>query len=184
MAERHAGQVRKANSAPFLLHPLEVGALLHVFGYPERVIAAGLLHDILESSDTTVVELRMRFGLLIAGLVEAVSENPAVQDAVERKAPASASGGDRGLRKRPRSLRRTSCRRLPRDFGYRAACDARVTGDPTWRLKLDDHYLASGRMLEQQAQALTRSSKRSRSSSKPCTPCHRQHAPNSAFTSL
>ena len=85
-AERHAGQVREGDAAPFLLHPLEVGALLHVFRYPERVVAAGLLHDLLESSDTTAVELRMRFGPVIARLVESVSENPAIPDPVERKA--------------------------------------------------------------------------------------------------
>lgn len=147
MAERHAGQVRKADSAPFLLHPLEVGALLHVFGYPERVIAAGLLHDILESSDTTVVELRMRFGLLIAGLVEAVSENPAVQDAVERKArlrrQVATAGSEAAAIFAADKLSKV------REIRIRAACDARVTDDPTWRLKLD-HYLASSRMLEQQ----------------------------------
>src|SRR4051812_42881199 len=86
MADRHAGQLREVDSAPFLLHPLEVGALLSVFGYPERVVAAGLLHDVLENSDTTAMELRMRFGPVIASLVEAVSENPAVHDPVERKA--------------------------------------------------------------------------------------------------
>jgi (p)ppGpp synthase/HD superfamily hydrolase len=55
-------------------------------GYPEHVVTAGLLHDILESSDTTALELRMRFGAPIARLVEMVSEDPAVEDRVERKA--------------------------------------------------------------------------------------------------
>jgi (p)ppGpp synthase/HD superfamily hydrolase len=57
IAERHAGQVREGDAAPFLLHPLEVGALLHVFGYPEPVVAAGLLHDVLEDSDTSRMEV-------------------------------------------------------------------------------------------------------------------------------
>ena len=66
-------------------------------------MTAGLLHDVLESSDTTAVELRVRFGPVIAGLVEAVSENPAVQDPVERKArlrrqvAAAGAGSRRGL---------------------------------------------------------------------------------------
>ena len=33
-------------------------------------MTAGLLHDVLESSDTTAVELRVRFGPVIASLVE------------------------------------------------------------------------------------------------------------------
>src|SRR5688500_19223976 len=69
MAERHAGQVRKADSAPFLLHPLEVGALLHVFGYSEHVVTAGLLHDSLEGSDPTPVGLGLRCGPEITGRV-------------------------------------------------------------------------------------------------------------------
>src|ERR671932_2613021 len=61
-AERHAGQLREADAAPFLLHPLEVGALLHMFGYAEQVVAAGLLHDVLESSATSAEELHVRYG--------------------------------------------------------------------------------------------------------------------------
>jgi (p)ppGpp synthase/HD superfamily hydrolase len=86
MADRHAGQFREADRAPFVSHPLEVGAALHVFGYPEHVVAAGLLHDVLERSETSAVELRMRFGADVARLVEAVTEDPTVPDAVERKA--------------------------------------------------------------------------------------------------
>jgi (p)ppGpp synthase/HD superfamily hydrolase len=146
-AERHAGQVRAADSAPFLLHPLEVGALLHVFGYPERVVAAGLLHDILESSDTTAVELRMRFGSLIARLVEAVSENPAVRDPVERKArlrrQVAAAGGEAAAIFAADKLAKV------REIRIRAASEAGVTGDAELRRKLD-HYIASSRMLEQE----------------------------------
>jgi (p)ppGpp synthase/HD superfamily hydrolase len=146
-AERHAGQLRQGDAAPFLLHPLEVGALLHVFGYPERVVAAGLLHDILERSDTTAVELRMRFGPVIAGLVEAVSENPAVEDPVERKArlrrQVADAGGEAAAIFAADKLSKV------REIRIRAACDAGIAGDITLRLRLD-HYRASRRMLEQE----------------------------------
>ena len=147
MAERHAGQVRKADSAPFLLHPLEVGALLHVFGYPERVVTAGLLHDILESSDTTAVELRMRFGPLIAGLVEAVSENPAVQDPVERKARLRRQVAGAG----PEAAAIFAADKLSkvREIRIRAAGDPGLTSRASVRRRLD-HYVASRRMLEQE----------------------------------
>src|SRR4051812_33199629 len=42
-ASRHAGQVRDADHAPFILHPLEVAHLLHGRDYPDHVIAAGVL---------------------------------------------------------------------------------------------------------------------------------------------
>jgi (p)ppGpp synthase/HD superfamily hydrolase len=146
-AERHAGQLRQADAAPFLLHPLEVGALLHVFGYPERVVAAGLLHDILESSDTSAVELRMRFGPAIAGLVEAVSENPAVEDPVERKArlrrQVADAGGEAAAIFAADKLSKV------REIRIRAASDAGTAGDIALRRRLD-HYRASRRMLEQE----------------------------------
>jgi (p)ppGpp synthase/HD superfamily hydrolase len=147
MAERHAGQLREADAAPFLLHPLEVGALLFVFGYPERVVTAGLLHDILESSATTAVELRMRFGSVIASLVEAVSENPAVQDPVERKAALRRQVAAAG----PEAAAVFAADKLSkvREIRIRAACDAGFTSDTAQRQKLE-HYVASRYMLEQQ----------------------------------
>jgi (p)ppGpp synthase/HD superfamily hydrolase len=146
-AERHAGQLREADAAPFLLHPLEVGALLHLFGYPERVVTAGLLHDVLESSDTTAVELRVRFGSVIAGLVEAVSENPAVQDPVERKArlrrQVAAAGAEAAAVFAADKISKV------REIRMRAACDAVFPGDAALRRKLD-HYIASRLMLERE----------------------------------
>ena len=146
-AERHAGQLREADAAPFLLHPLEVGALLHVFGYPERVVTAGLLHDLLESSNTTAVELRMRFGPVIASLVEAVSEDPAVPDPVERKArlrrQVAAAGAEAAAVFAADKLAKV------REARIRAACDAGFKSRAGLRMKLD-HYVASRRMLERE----------------------------------
>ena len=45
---RHAGQYREIDHSPFIAHPVEVGSLLHGDGQPDEVIAAGLLHDVLE----------------------------------------------------------------------------------------------------------------------------------------
>lgn len=147
VAERHAGQFRDADAAPFLLHPLEVGAVLFVFGYPEHVVAAGLLHDILESSNTSAVEVRVRFGPEIARLVEAVSENPAVADPVERKARLRRQVAAAG----PEAAAVFAADKLSkvREIRIRAACDAGFGSDEAVRRKLD-HYAASRRMLEQQ----------------------------------
>ena len=37
--ELHRGQHRESDRAPFILHPLEVAALLHNTGHPEHVVA-------------------------------------------------------------------------------------------------------------------------------------------------
>jgi (p)ppGpp synthase/HD superfamily hydrolase len=84
--ERHAGQRRKGDDAPFLLHPLEVGWLLHEQGYPDDVIAAGVLHDVLENTDTSIEELQRHFGPAVAELVGDVSHDPTIADDVKRKA--------------------------------------------------------------------------------------------------
>jgi len=51
-AERHAGQVDKAN-APYILHPLRV--MLNVPDIEHKIVA--VLHDILEDTATTIDEL-------------------------------------------------------------------------------------------------------------------------------
>jgi (p)ppGpp synthase/HD superfamily hydrolase len=84
--ERHAGQLREGDQAPFVLHPLEVGSLLRVAGYPDHVVAAGVLHDVLEDTDTDPLELEERFGAKVAALVVAVSEDASIEDEQARKA--------------------------------------------------------------------------------------------------
>ena len=84
--ERHAGQRRAADLAPFVLHPLEVAALLYTTGAPDHVVAAGMLHDILENTDTDSADIEVRCGRRVSDLVEAVSENPRIRDQRARKA--------------------------------------------------------------------------------------------------
>ncbi len=84
--ERHAGQRREGDQAPFVLHPLEVGSVLNLAGYPDPVVAAGVLHDVLEQTDTDHAELEERFGAEICALVRTVSENPSIEDVQARKA--------------------------------------------------------------------------------------------------
>ena len=82
---RHAGQIR-ADGSEFILHPLETGSLLHSVGAPDRVIAAGVLHDVLEKSEATVPELQERFGPHITALVLALTEDERVASYKQRKA--------------------------------------------------------------------------------------------------
>ncbi len=84
-SERHANQYRDVDHAPFIAHPIEVGWLLHGDGQPDEVIAAGLLHDVLEKTATNNAELQRRFGARIAKLVESVSDDPSIRDYGQRK---------------------------------------------------------------------------------------------------
>jgi (p)ppGpp synthase/HD superfamily hydrolase len=51
---------------------MEVACLLHDVGAADHVIAAGLLHDVIENTDADADDLRKRFGSSIAGLVVAL----------------------------------------------------------------------------------------------------------------
>src|SRR5512133_1244063 len=73
-AERHEGQRREADDAAFILHPLEVAQLLRNLGYDDGIVAAAVLHDSLENTDATPLELESRFGGEVARLVCAVTE--------------------------------------------------------------------------------------------------------------
>jgi (p)ppGpp synthase/HD superfamily hydrolase len=84
-ASRHAGQMREGNGAPFVTHPVEVACLLHEAGYSDDVVAAGVLHDVLEDTDASPAELEERFGPRVAELVTAVTDDPSIEDRAERK---------------------------------------------------------------------------------------------------
>ena len=84
-AEAHAGQKVAGDDGPYLRHPVEVAELLHEVGVPESVIAAAVLHDVVEDSELTVGEVGERFGDRVAGLVEALTEDPQIAEWVTRK---------------------------------------------------------------------------------------------------
>jgi (p)ppGpp synthase/HD superfamily hydrolase len=85
-ASHHEGQTRDLDDTPFVTHPVEVACLLHEAGYSDEVVAAGVLHDVLEDTDVERGELEERFGSEVARLVAAVSDDPAIEDHAERKA--------------------------------------------------------------------------------------------------
>jgi (p)ppGpp synthase/HD superfamily hydrolase len=82
----HEGQVRNGSGGlPYIEHPLAVAARLERHGYGEEVLAAALLHDVVEDSETTVEELRGEFGDRVAELVSALSDDESIDDYRERK---------------------------------------------------------------------------------------------------
>lgn len=137
-SERHRGRRRKADGAAFLLHPLEVGAILHAARAPDHVVAAGILHDVLEKSDTQPWEIEARCGAEVREIVEAVSEDPAIADRGERKAElrrravaagpqaALVFGADKVSKLREWRLRMARGERMPAQtiLHYRASLEA------------------------------------------------------------
>ena len=71
----YQGKVRKFKSAPYILHPMEVAQILSTMSDDQELIAAGMLHDVVEETDGTLEEIEKRFGKRVAYLVASESEN-------------------------------------------------------------------------------------------------------------
>lgn len=70
----HDGQLRKGSDIPYITHPVAVSAILAQYGYGEDLVIAGLLHDVLEDTVVSALELEKKFGEDIASLVRGVTE--------------------------------------------------------------------------------------------------------------
>ena len=73
-AEKHSGQTRKLSETPYILHPAEVAAIMATMTDDHEVLAAGMLHDVVEDTDTTMEEIEKLFGRRVALLVMTETE--------------------------------------------------------------------------------------------------------------
>jgi guanosine-3',5'-bis(diphosphate) 3'-pyrophosphohydrolase len=85
-ADAHAGQRRKDDGSPFISHPVAVARVLTNADLPGHVIAAGLLHDVVEDTELSSGQVAARFGQEVADLVEELSEDSRIEEYEERKA--------------------------------------------------------------------------------------------------
>ena len=69
----HEGQFR-ATGEPYIVHPIAVADLLRDIGASAAVIAAGFLHDVVEDTQVTPLELEEHFGAEVRALVEGVTK--------------------------------------------------------------------------------------------------------------
>lgn len=75
-AHSAAGQVRKYTNEPYWHHPLEVVALIkeHVPAASEEMLAAALLHDVIEDTLVSMEVVRDQFGDGVAKLVKELTD--------------------------------------------------------------------------------------------------------------
>lgn len=73
--EKHSGQRRKLSDAPYFLHPMEVAAIVGTMSDSQELLAAAVLHDTVEDTDTTLEEIRERFGKRVSLLVMTETED-------------------------------------------------------------------------------------------------------------
>ncbi len=73
--EAHKNQIRKGDSSPYIVHPVTVALMLRQHGFSDEVVAAGLVHDVLEDTSVLADTLRAELGEEVFEIVRTVSED-------------------------------------------------------------------------------------------------------------
>ena len=71
--EKHQNQLRKTGEE-YIIHPLNVSIILTTIKADKETIIAGLLHDVLEDTETTKEEIKEKFGEVVLKLVDGVTK--------------------------------------------------------------------------------------------------------------
>lgn len=71
----HSGMRRKGTNVPYVSHPLEAFSIAASITNDEKVLAAAVLHDVVEDTDYTIEDIKNGFGEKVAELVASDSEN-------------------------------------------------------------------------------------------------------------
>ena len=83
--EAHEGQTRRAGWAPYVQHPLAVAGVIDEAGFDAEVVAAALLHDVVEKTAIGLDELERSFGPRVAELVSVLTEDGSLSAYLARK---------------------------------------------------------------------------------------------------
>lgn len=77
-ARMHDGAVRKASRIPYIVHPMEAAAIAAGITDDQEILAAAVLHDVMEDCGVSYEELHGRFGKRVADLVLEDSNNQGI----------------------------------------------------------------------------------------------------------
>ena len=70
----HQNSSRKGSKIPYITHPLDVASILMRCNVSDSLIAAALLHDVVEDEEVTYEELENLFGVKIKNLIKVLTE--------------------------------------------------------------------------------------------------------------
>ncbi len=70
----HAGTERRGKGFPYIIHPLEAMVIVSTMTSDQEILAAAVLHDVVEDTDITIDEIQKRFGDRVAQLVDSESD--------------------------------------------------------------------------------------------------------------
>lgn len=94
----HAQQKRKYSGEPYIVHPIEVMEIVKSVPHDEAMLAAALLHDVVEDTPTSIEDIKNLFGDDVAALVEDLTDvskpedgNRKARKAIDREHSAKAA---------------------------------------------------------------------------------------------
>jgi (p)ppGpp synthase/HD superfamily hydrolase len=87
-AHASVGQVRKYTGEPYIVHPVAVAERVRTVAHDDAMLAAALMHDVVEDTPVTLARIEERFGADIAELVDWLTDISKPED------------GNRAVRKR------------------------------------------------------------------------------------
>lgn len=70
----HKGVVRKGTLLPYIAHPLEALAIVATITSDQDLLAAAVLHDVVEDTSASIEDIRREFGQHVAELVDAETD--------------------------------------------------------------------------------------------------------------
>ena len=71
----HDGMRRRRGDTPYIMHPLEAAVIVSSMSDDQNLIAAAILHDVVEDAGITIDEIEQHFGKRVRELVECETEN-------------------------------------------------------------------------------------------------------------
>jgi len=72
----HAGTERRGKGFPYIVHPMEAVEIVATMTHNQELLAAAVLHDTVEDTDTTIEQIRAEFGDHVAELVASETDEP------------------------------------------------------------------------------------------------------------
>ena len=76
----HEGQFRKYSGMPYIVHPIEVATIVQEVEHSDEMIAAALLHDVVEDTDYSFEDIAKEVSPEVADLVKGLTDVSSPQD--------------------------------------------------------------------------------------------------------
>ena len=73
--QSHDGMRRKKGALPYILHPMEAAVIVGTMTDDQNLIAAAVLHDVVEDAGVTLEDIEEKFGKRVRELVASETED-------------------------------------------------------------------------------------------------------------